>query len=82
MLALAGTLGRGRLTALLGYLGAESLAIYVMHPLAILVLDRMGVNKALGSGPGLVVYYAASLALPLATAWVWKRGKRVAAGRA
>jgi len=75
ILALAGALGRGRLTALLGYLGAESLAIYVMHPLAILALDKLGLNKALGAGPGLVVYYAACLALPLAAAWVWKRGK-------
>ena len=82
MLALAGALGRGRLTALLGYLGADSLAIYVLHPLAILALDKLGVNKAVGAGAGMVVYYAACLALPLVAAWVWKRGKRVAAGRA
>lgn len=80
MLALAGALGRGRLTALLGYLGAESLAIYVMHPLAILLLDKMGLNRALGAGAGMVIYYAACLTLPLAAAWAWKRGKTVMGG--
>ena len=75
MLTLAGALGGGRLTAILSYLGAESLAIYVMHPLAILALDELGLNKAIGAGPGIVVYYAACLALPLMAAWAWKRGK-------
>ncbi len=75
MLALAAALGRGRLSALLGYLGAESLAIYVMHPLAILALDKLGLNRALGAGSGMVAYYAACLTLPLAAAWAWKRGK-------
>lgn len=83
MLVLAGALGRGRLTAVLGYLGTESLAIYVMHPLAILALDKMGLNRIVGAGLGVVVYYAACLALPLAAVWVWKRGKRaVVAGKA
>ena len=72
-LVLADALGRGRLTAVLSYLGAESLAIYVMHPLAILALDEMGLNKAVGAGLGVVVYYAACLALPLAAAWAWRR---------
>lgn len=75
MLALAGAVGRGRLAALLSFLGAESLAIYVMHPLAILVLDKLGMNKAVGVGSGAVIYYAACLGLPLAAAWAWKRGK-------
>ena len=74
-LALAGALGRGWLTSLLGYLGAESLAVYVMHPLAILILDKLGLNRSLGAGAGMVVYYAACLALPLAAAWAWKLGK-------
>ncbi len=82
MLALADALGRGRLTAVLGYLGAESLAIYVMHPLAILALDKLGVNKVMGAGLGGVVYYAACLALPLAAAWVWKRGKAIVTRKA
>ena len=75
VLALAGALGRSRLTSLLSYLGAESLAIYVMHPLAISFLDKVGLNRSLGAGAGMLVYYAACLALPLAAAWVWKRGK-------
>ena len=78
VLALAGALGRGGLTALLTYLGAESLAVYVMHPLAILILDKMGLNKAVGAGSGMVIYYAACLALPLVAAWAWKQGKRAA----
>ena len=80
MLAAAAALGRGRMAMVLGYLGAESLAIYVMHPLAILLLDKLGLNKTLGAGAGMVVYYAACLALPLAAAWAWKRGKAVTAG--
>ena len=83
MLVLAGALGRGRLTAVLGYLGTESLAIYVMHPLAILALDKIGLNRIVGAGLGVVVYYAACLALPLAAVWMWKRGKRaMVAGKA
>jgi len=80
MLALAGTLERGRLSAMLTYLGAESLAIYVMHPLAILALDKLGLNKVLSVGPGLVIYYAACLALPLGAAWAWKQGKAAMVG--
>lgn len=70
------------LTVALGYLGAESLVIYVMHPLAISVLDKLEVNKSVGAGTGLAAYYAACLALPLAASWVWKMGKRIAATRA
>jgi surface polysaccharide O-acyltransferase-like enzyme len=81
ILALAGTLGQSRLTALLSYLGAESLAIYVMHPLAITTLDKFGVNKIVGTGLGFVIYYAACLALPLAAAWVWKQGRTAAGNR-
>lgn len=76
ILALAGALGRNGLTALLGFFGAESLGIYVMHPLAILFLDKLGLNKSLGAGAGMVAYYAACLALPLGAAWVWREGKR------
>ena len=65
MLALAFALGRNFLTRLPAYLGGESLAIYVMHPLAILALDKLGVNHHLGAGVGFVTYYAACLALPL-----------------
>ncbi len=74
VLALSRALPVSRLTAVLSYLGAESLAIYVMHPLAIIGLDRLGV-KSLGVGLGLGVYYAACLGLPLAAAWVWGQGK-------
>jgi len=81
MLAVAAALRRGRLSAVLGYLGAESLAIYVMHPLAILLLDKLGLDRGLGAGAGVVVYYAACLALPLAAAWAWKRGKAMAVGK-
>jgi peptidoglycan/LPS O-acetylase OafA/YrhL len=81
MLALAGALGRGALTAILGYLGAESLAIYVMHPLAILFLDKLGLNKTAGAGAGLVIYYASCLALPLGAAWAWKWGKKAMVGK-
>ncbi len=75
VLALAGALVRSKLASLLTYLGAESLAIYVMHPLAIILLDKLGA-KALGAGAGLIVYYALCLALPLAAVRVWKMGKR------
>ena len=75
VLALARALRAGRLTALLGYLGAESLALYVMHPLAISLLDKAGLNRHLGAGLGFVLYYAACLLLPLGAAWVWRRGK-------
>ena len=75
VLTLASLVGQSRLTALLSYLGAESLAIYVMHPLAIIALDKLGLNKMVGAGAGMVVYYAACLGLPLAAAWVWKQGK-------
>ncbi len=65
--------------ALLGYLGAESLAIYVMHPLAIIGLDHLGA-KALGAGAGLFVYYALCLCLPLAAVRVWHLGKAALGG--
>ena len=74
VLALAGALRAGRLTALLSYFGAESLAIYVMHPLAIGALDKLG-GKTWGAGIGLIVYYAACLGLPLIAVWAWKQGK-------
>lgn len=74
ILALSVALGKSRLTAALSYLGAESLGIYVMHPLAIVALDKMGA-KSLGAGLGMIVYYAACLGLPLAAAWVWSNGK-------
>ena len=79
VLVLSNALTKSRLTAIFSYLGAESLGIYVMHPLAIIALDRLGA-KSLGAGLGLVVYYAACLSLPLAAAWVWKSGKRALAG--
>lgn len=63
----------------LSYLGAESLVIYVMHPLAIIGLDLLGA-KALGAGLGCVVYYAFCLALPLAAGQVWKLGKATLGG--
>ncbi len=71
-LALAGAdaLVESRAAVLLSYLGTESLAIYVMHPLAIIALDKLGA-KALGAGAGLIVYYALCLALPLAAVRVW-----------
>ena len=75
VLALAFALGRNQLSRLLAYFGAQSLAIYVMHPLAILALDKLGVSHRLGAGAGLVLYYAACLALPLAAVWVWGFGK-------
>jgi peptidoglycan/LPS O-acetylase OafA/YrhL len=74
VLALAGALVKSRGAALLSYLGAESLAIYVMHPLAIIALDKLG-TKSLGAGAGMVVYYALCLGLPLAAVRVWKLGK-------
>ena len=80
ILALGWWLGRNGLTRLLGFLGAESLAIYVMHPLAILALDRIGLNKHVGAGLGMLVYYAACLGLPLGAAGAWRMGKRMAAG--
>ncbi len=53
ILTLGWALGRNRLTAILAFFGAESLAIYVMHPLAIIGLDLAGLNKSMGSGAGL-----------------------------
>jgi surface polysaccharide O-acyltransferase-like enzyme len=84
-LALAFAADRGALGAVLGYLGAESLAIYVMHPLAILALDEMGLSRAggtrhVGVGLGFAIYYAACLTLPLAAAWAWGRFRATAAG--
>ncbi len=76
ILGLGWWLGQNGLTRVLGFLGAESLAIYVMHPLAILALDKIGLNKHVGAGLGMAVYYAACLALPLAGAWVWRVGKK------
>ncbi len=80
VLALAGALIRVRLAPLLSYFGAESLAVYVIHPLAIIALDTLGVRKAIGAGAGFVVYYTTCLALPLAAAWLWKQGKLGLAG--
>lgn len=45
MLALAYALGRNSLTRLLAFFGAESLAIYVMHPLAISALDKLKLKE-------------------------------------
>ena len=75
VLALAFALGRNSLSRLLAYFGGQSLAIYVMHPLAIIALDKLGVNHRFGVGAGLALYYAACLALPLAAAWGWGFGK-------
>lgn len=76
VLALSAILGTNRLSKVLGFLGAESLIIYVLHPLAILALDKWHVNLHVGTAPGLVAYYAACLALPLATGWLWKKVRR------
>lgn len=76
--ALADALGSGRggrLATVLAFLGSESLVIYVMHPLAIITLDRWGVNKTVGAGLGLFLYYMACLCLPLAAGELWKRSK-------
>ena len=74
-LSLAYALGRNSLTALLQYFGAESLAIYVMHPLAIIALDKIGLQKTFKVGFGFIVYYAACLLLPLLAAALWKGSK-------
>ena len=79
VLALSAALGRSRLTAVLSYLGAESLAIYVMHPLAIIALDKIGA-KSLGAGLGVGIYYAACLGLPLAAARAWGLGRAALGG--
>lgn len=79
ILALSNALPQHRLTGILSFLGAASLAIYVMHPLAIIALDKLGA-KSLGVGVGLVLYYGACLGLPLALAWVWGQGKGVILG--
>ena len=79
ILALSSALPQRRLTALLSYFGAASLAIYVMHPLAIIALDKLGA-KSLNIGLGLVVYYSACLGLPLGAAWVWGQGKAAFVG--
>jgi len=73
VLALSAALSASRLSKVLAFLGAESLIIYVLHPLAILALDKRGINHHVGTGPGLIVYYAACLALPLAAGWIWKK---------
>ncbi len=74
ILTLSGSLRNSQFTASLSYFGAESLAIYVMHPLAIVALDHFGGRK-LGAGAGMTLYYAACLGLPLAAVWVWNQGK-------
>ena len=75
-LVLAGSeaLVKRRPVPALSYFGAESLAIYVMHPLAIIGLDLLGA-KALGAGLGFVVYYALCLGLPLAAVRIWNLGR-------
>ena len=73
VLALSAVLGSNRLSKVLGFLGAESLIIYVLHPLAILALDKRAVNHHAGTAAGLVIYYIACLALPLAAGWVWQK---------
>ena len=50
-----------------------------MHPLAIILLDKLGA-KSLGAGLGMIVYYAACLGLPLAAAQVWGIGKTALGG--
>jgi len=80
VLTLAEALVQSKLAPLLTYLGAESLAIYVMHPLAIIALDKLGANKALGAGLGFVVYYALCLGLPLAVVRVWHLGRAALGG--
>ena len=82
MLAVAYALGRNALTRLLAFFGAESLVIYVMHPLAIIALDLLGLNTRLGAGAGFVIYYAACLALPLLAAGIWRQGKLAIMGKA
>ena len=74
VLALAEALVKSHTARVLSYLGAESLAIYVMHPLAIIALDHLEA-KALGAGAGMVIYYALCLGLPLAAVRVWELGK-------
>lgn len=79
VLALSAALGKSRLSAALSFFGAESLGIYVMHPLAIILLDKMGA-KSLGVGVGMVVYYAACLGLPLAAIQIGGIGKTALGG--
>ena len=79
VLILSSALPPRHLTALLSSLGAASLSIYVMHPLAIIALDKLGA-RSLGVGVGLGLYYGACLGLPLALAWVWGQGKGVIVG--
>ncbi len=74
VLAGAEALVKSSAARVLSYLGAESLAIYVMHPMAIIALDKFGA-KALGAGAGLIVYYALCLSLPLAAARMWHLGR-------
>ncbi len=74
VLAGADALSRRRPARVLPFLGAASLVIYVMHPLAIIVLDKLG-GRALHAAPGFALYYAACLGLPLAAGWVWEQGK-------
>ena len=79
VLALSAALGKTRLADVLAFFGAESLGIYVMHPLAIIFLDRLGA-KSLGAGVGMGVYYAACLGLPLAATRIWGIGKTALGG--
>ena len=40
------------------------------------MLDKFGLNKSVGAGAGMLIYYAACLALPLGAAWAWRVAKR------
>lgn len=81
VLALSSLIGTNRLSKLLGFLGAESLIVYVLHPLAILALDKYGINHRVSTAPGLVIYYALCLALPLAAGWIWQKIRHVGPGQ-
>jgi len=76
VLAFSAALGNNGLTRLLAFFGSESLVIYVMHPLAIILLDKLGIHHRIGAGAGVVLYYAACLGLPLAAGAGWRAGKR------
>ncbi len=65
MAAVAGV-GEGRLRNLLGYVGRNSLQIYLAHPLFLALLDKHpGFTFALGAKGAILILFATAIAAPL-----------------
>jgi len=58
--------GEGRIKSILGYLGRNSLQIYLAHPLFLAVLDKHpGITFAVGAKGAIVILFAVAIAVPV-----------------